>query len=239
MGADLAARIVDDEDRAGEFRAEAPSPPRAPKLRARLAAWRRASAGGCAAAARAGALLRSHARPAWERPAARAGTASRLAASRSAALMTPRAKTRSRTVSRAARAAAGKRSGRRASGDCGKATSKRRLGDRQALRLLAEIGKARRPHAFDIAAIRREREIKIEDAGLARPAVRSRSRAGFGRTCRQAIFPRAAAAAAPPASSGSSRPRRYGHGVPIAARRAPRLRTSTPGWRKNDGPHRR
>ena len=44
---------------------------------------------------------------------------------------------------------------------------KRRLGDRQALRLMAEIGKARRPQPLDIAAIRREREVKIKDARLA------------------------------------------------------------------------
>ena len=41
-----------------------------------------------------------------------------------------------------------------------------RLGDREPLRLAAEIGKARRPEALDIAAIRCEREVKIEDAGL-------------------------------------------------------------------------
>jgi hypothetical protein len=43
----------------------------------------------------------------------------------------------------------------------------RRLARRQMPRLLAEIGKARRPYPFEIAAERRQRQVEAEDAVLA------------------------------------------------------------------------
>jgi hypothetical protein len=54
------------------------------------------------------------------------------------------------------------RSGRRFSGSCGRLRAGR-LGHRQALRLLAEIGEACGPDTFEIAAIGRMGEIEIED----------------------------------------------------------------------------
>ena len=43
----------------------------------------------------------------------------------------------------------------------------RRFGDRELQRLLAEIGERRRPHALEIAAKRRQREIAVEHARFA------------------------------------------------------------------------
>ena len=45
----------------------------------------------------------------------------------------------------------------------------RRLADREPLRFAAEIGKARRTQALNIAAIRGKPQVKIEDASLAYP----------------------------------------------------------------------
>ncbi len=67
------------------------------------------------------------------------------------------------------RAACGARSGRRCSGDCGKRDQQGGLGQRQALRLLAEISEARGAHALQIAAIGRQREIEREDLFLGEP----------------------------------------------------------------------
>ena len=53
----------------------------------------------------------------------------------------------------------------------------RRLGKRKPLRLLAEIGERGGAHAFEIAAIGRERQVKREHLVLAQAAARSRSRA--------------------------------------------------------------
>ena len=95
------------------------------------------------------------------------GTSSCLACAISASLNSPLPAMRSSTRSRASFAFSGKRSGRRNSGDCGSATEQRRLAEREPPRLLAEIGKRGRADAFEIAAIRRQREIKAEDLVLA------------------------------------------------------------------------
>ena len=73
------------------------------------------------------------------------------------------------------------RSGRRVSGDCGSATSRAASAERQALRLLAEIGERGGAHALEIAAIGREREVEVEDLGLARAAARAAPRARIWR----------------------------------------------------------
>ena len=73
------------------------------------------------------------------------------------------------TRSRAASAASRLRSGRRRSGKCGRATSSAASSHGQPPRLLAEIGKACGAHAFQIAAIGRMRQIKIEDLVLRQP----------------------------------------------------------------------
>ena len=94
-----------------------------------------------------------------------------------------------------------------------------RLADREPLRLAAEIRKARRPHALDIAAIRGKPQVKIEDASLAHPPF-DLDRAQNLTKLSGKRFSARGSSAAPPASSGSSRPKRYGRGGPIAARRA-------------------
>ena len=91
----------------------------------------------------------------------------RRAASASSAGITPaptiRSSTRSRAAPRRRRVAVGPaRFGRLRQGD-----EQRRLGEGQPLRLLAEIGEARRADALDVAAIGREREVEVEDSALA------------------------------------------------------------------------
>ena len=96
--------------------------------------------------------------------------------------MTPRAAIRRSTASRACRAASGWRSGRSRSGERGIATSSAASAGGQMRRLLAEIGEARGPHAFEIAAERRQGQVDAEDrrpcrAGAPAPAPRRSRRA--------------------------------------------------------------
>ena len=121
-GADLARRIVDDDDRRRQLRPEPRDALFRQRLELRLQAGVDRELDALWLAGRRRPLPRRRARRAPGRPGAPAGTGSRFAAAASAALIRPRAATRSSTRSRAARAALGERSGRRASGDCGSAT---------------------------------------------------------------------------------------------------------------------
>ncbi len=203
-------------------------PHHAPIFRATLAAAHPRSADGpCCSGARRK-TSSSHA-PQDGKGQPRTRRVLRMAASRSAAVMTPRAKTRSSTRSRAAARRIRKtirppRFRRLRQGD-----KQRGLGNPQAFRLLAEISKARRAHAFDIAAIGREaqdrdRELSILSVCHSRSHRAQRSAALSPRP----IFRRAAPSDARPASLASNRRRRSGHGSQIAARRGPRLGRSTP-----------
>ena len=140
---------------------------------------------------------------------------------------------RKRMRSRAISAAPDRRSGRRAVGFWGSATSKRRLGVRQVDRFLAEPDEAAGAQALDVAAHRHEREIGGQDLPLASnapPAAwRGRSRSAWTAACAGAD-----AAAAPPASSASSRRKRCGRAGDPAVRTARTIDSgSTPGWRSN------
>ena len=79
----------------------------------------------------------------------------------------PRAATRSSTRSRAARADVRRTIRPARFGRLRQRDQKRRLRDGQPQRLLAEIGERGRPHALEIAAERRQREITIERSRLA------------------------------------------------------------------------
>ena len=103
----------------------------------------------------------------------------------SSAGMRPAAATRSSTRSRAWRAAVGRAVGPARLGRLRQRDQQRRLGERQPARLLAEIGERGGAHAFEIAAIGREREIEREDLVLAQ----SCARAAIARTIWRSLAP--------------------------------------------------
>ena len=151
-------------------------------------------------------------------------------AARSRAFSAAEAATRASTRSRAARAACAKRSGRRSLRRLRQCDEKRCLRERQALRLLAEIGERGRAQPLQIAAIGREREVEVEDLGLAKRALDLHGAHRSGAAWRRASVPRAARAGARPAWSASSRRRRCARcEAPARAARAS-ASESTPGW---------
>ena len=119
---------------------------------------------------------------------------------------TMRASTRSRAASRGLRVAVGPA----LLGQLRQRDEQRGFGDGQPPRLLAEIGERGGAHAFEVAAIGRERQVELEDLVLGEPRARSgwRERSG-GASCRGCGF-RAARSAGRPASTASSRRRRCG-----------------------------
>ena len=163
---------------------------------------------------------------AWR--AERRGTGSARASASAAGEITPASAMRSSTRSRPARAASGCRSGRSRSGERGIATSNAASAAREARRLLAEIGEARGPHAFEIAAERRQRQIERRALRPSTGAVRAPAPRPSRRALRRASAG-GVRADGPPASSGSRRRRRHGRSVAElrrrrAARRAGRRR---------------
>ena len=81
----------------------------------------------------------------------------------------------------------------------------------QPLRLLAEIGERGGAHAFEIAAIGRQRQVAFEDLALGQPPLDLHARAAICLSLApSAAASRAARSAAPPASTASSRRRRCG-----------------------------
>ncbi len=65
----------------------------------------------------------------------------------------------------------------------------RRLGRRQMARLLAEIGEARGPHAFEIAAERRQGQVEAEDLVLAQAPLQAQRLGHLDQLCRQGARP--------------------------------------------------
>ena len=128
------------------------------------------------------------------------------------------------------RAPAGLRSGRRVSGNCGSATSRAASDTVEPLRLLAEIGERGGAHAFEIAAIGRERQVAFEDFGLATAAARSARRGRSGAVSGRCCGSRAARSAGRAASTASSRRRRCGHWRRTGRRRGRAPARSTPAW---------
>ena len=185
----FAARIVDREDRDRDIRARALAPARAPALRDLPAIPHRSSAGPAgdpprrrphrrlrAAHAPASACARSAPAPPWRqrsRPRRRCRPA-------------PPGRERGRGRAAPPRPT---RSGRRASGDCGKRHQQRRLAEREPPRLLAEIGERGGANAFEIAAIGRETEIQREHLVLGQAALDLDRRARSGAALPQKTAP--------------------------------------------------
>ena len=130
--------------------------------------------GGCAA------RRRRHGRRARAGRGASPATSSSAARAASVSPSRPAVTMRASTRSRAACAPAGLRSGRRRSGNCGSATSKRGFRDAEPLRLLAELGERGGAHALEIAAIGRKRQVALEDFAAWTAAARSGSRERSG-----------------------------------------------------------
>ena len=168
--------------RPGQFRAERVRRARGQRFEARLQprvdgrADDRRSLGRATAASAAWAAIIGKGAPLGRRLGPGAG-----AASLGGQAMRCRQRAIEHAVARA-RAAFGHAIGRGASGDCGNATSSAASAERQALRLLAEIGEARGAQALDIAAIGRQRKIEIEDLRLVAAAASSCTRAHICRS---------------------------------------------------------